>query len=96
METQRDEKISVQVSDVSGQKLRSVSGIPNDATVGELTQTLLSQMNLPRNDGEGRPLTYHTLNEREGRHLHASERVGEVVHEGDTLVLEPNIDAGRK
>ena len=40
--------LGLQVSDVSGQKLHNVSNIPPDATVGELIQGMLSQMNLPR------------------------------------------------
>jgi hypothetical protein len=86
--------IGLQVSDVSGQKLHNVSNVPPDATVGELIQGMLSQMNLPQNDVSGRPLTYHARLEREGRHLHASERVGDAVQNGDKVVLQPNIDAG--
>jgi hypothetical protein len=87
--------IGLQVSDVSGQKLHNVSNVPPDATVGELIQGMLSQMNLPQNDVSGRPLTYHARLEREGRHLHASERVGDAVQNGDKVVLQPNIDAGK-
>lgn len=95
METQRQLGIGLQVSDVSGQKLHNVSNVPPDATVGELIQGMLGQMNLPQNDVSGRPLTYHARLEREGRHLHASERVGDAVQNGDKVVLQPNIDAGR-
>jgi hypothetical protein len=56
---------------------------------------MLGQMNLPQNDVSGRPLTYHARLEREGRHLHASERVGDAVQNGDKVVLQPNIDAGK-
>jgi hypothetical protein len=86
--------IGLQASDVSGQKLVNVRDVPADASVGELIQGLLGQMSLPENDVEGRPLTYHALLDREGRHLHASERVGDALQEGDRVVLQPNIDAG--
>lgn len=86
--------IGLQVSDVSGQKLTNVKNVPADATVGELVQGLLAQMQLPQNDPGGRPLNYQARLEREGRHLHASERVGEALQTGDRLVLQPNIDAG--
>jgi len=33
--------------------------------------------------------------EREGRHLHASERIGDALQTEDHLTLHPNIDAGR-
>jgi hypothetical protein len=51
-------------------------------------------MNLPRQDTSGAPLTYHARLEREGRHLHASERIGDALERKDRLTLQPNIDAG--
>ena len=51
-------------------------------------------MNLPPNDVEGHPLNYHARLEREGRHLRASETVGEVLEEQDEIVLQPHIVAG--
>jgi hypothetical protein len=86
--------IGLEISDVSGQKTARVHDMPTDASVGELIEGLLAQMKLPRNDVSGRPLTYHALLEREGRHLHASEVVGEALHTGDKVILQPNIDAG--
>jgi hypothetical protein len=86
--------IGVEVSDVSGQKLVNVNNLPPDASVGEMIQGLLGRMHLPQNDTSGRPLTYHARHEREGRHLHASERVGDVLQTGDRVTLQPNIDAG--
>lgn len=87
--------IGLQVSDVSGQKVASVVDVPPQATVGELVQGLLAQMNLPQNDVSERPYVYHARLEREGRHLHASELVGQALQDGDRVVLQPNIDAGR-
>ncbi len=89
------ESLSLQVSDVSGQKVANVSEISSEGTVGELIDGLLSQMSLPVNDVAGRPLNYHARLERDGgRHLNASERIGDVLETGDKLVLQPNIDAG--
>jgi hypothetical protein len=88
------EGISLTVSDVSGQKLFRVPKAPPEATVGELVQNLLSQMHLPANDTNGQPLAYQARLEREGRHLHAAERVGDALEAGDKLMLQPNIDAG--
>lgn len=82
------------VSDVSGQKQRLVTGAPLDANVGDLIEGLLPQMQLPRVDAHGRPLVYHARLEREGRHLHGSEVLGEALQTDDRLVLQPNIDAG--
>lgn len=86
--------IKLKASDVSGQKMANVRDVPLDSTVGEMVQGILSQMNLPRNDSGGRPLNYHALLEREGRHLHASETVGDALQQDDRIVLQPNIDAG--
>ncbi len=86
--------IGLEVTDVSEQKKANVENVPGESTVGELIQALLPQMNLPKNDGAGRPLTYHARLEREGRHLHASERVSDALKPGDRVVLQPDIHAG--
>ncbi len=84
----------LEVSDVSGQKTATVNDVPADASIGEIVEQLLSELNLTRNDTSGRPLTYQARLDREGRHLLASERAGESLRSGDRLVLQPNIDAG--
>jgi hypothetical protein len=83
-----------EVSDVSGQKVLSVSNVPIDATVSELIRGLVGRMRLPANDAGGRPLTYHARLDREGRHLQGTERVATAVLPGDRVVLQPNVDAG--
>ena len=83
-----------EVSDVSGQKVMSVSNVPTDATVSELIQGLVGRMRLPANDAGGRPLTYHARLDREGRHLRGTERVADALQPADRLVLQPNVDAG--
>jgi hypothetical protein len=83
-----------EVSDVSGQKVLSVSNVPTDATVSELVQGLVGQMRLPVNDAAGRVLTYHARLDREGRHLQGAERVADALQPNDRLVLQPNVDAG--
>ncbi len=90
-----DPSLTLWVSDVSGQKQRTVTGPPRDASVGDLIQGLLPQMQLPESDAHGRPLTYQARLEREGRHLHGSEIIGDALQTDDRLVLQPNIDAGR-
>ena len=85
----------LQAADVTGQRLVNVADAPADATIGELLDGLLPRMNLPRNDNGGQPLTYHARLEREGRHLHASELVGETLQPNDRLVLQPEISAGK-
>ncbi len=89
-------RVSLRARDVARQRLVRVRGVPVEATVGEVVEALVgSRMNLPRTDAEGRPLVYHARLDREGRHLHASEHIGDVIREEtDTLVLQPNIQAG--
>jgi len=88
--------ISLKVRDVSRQRMVNASDVPREATVGELVHGLVSRMGLPKEDVEGRELTYHARLEREGRHLHASETVGDVLQEDDQLVLQPKIQAGAR
>lgn len=85
----------LEVSDVSGQKRRTVGNVPADCTVGELVQDLLAELHLPKADVGGRPLAYHARLDREGRHLNASEHVAEALRPGDKVTLTPNIEAGR-
>ena len=86
--------IGLTVSDVSGQKMKKVNQVPYDATIGELIQELSSQMKLPQNDVVGRPLKYQARLDREARHLQPFERVGEALRNGDSVMLQPNVDAG--
>jgi len=89
------ESISMlEVSDVTGQKRLELSDVPADATVGEVIEELLADLNLSPTDVEGRPLTYQARLDREGRHLHPSEKIGDATRSGDHLTLQPNIDAG--
>jgi hypothetical protein len=87
--------LDLEISDLSGQKRLNVKSVAEDATVGELIEGTVPRMRLPQEDVEGRALNYHALLDREGRHLHASERVGEVLQPKDRIVLQPNIDAGQ-
>src|SRR5579863_4979182 len=87
-------EIELEISDVSGQKVFRVTNAPAGGTVGELVHEMLGKMNLPRNDASGAPLAYQARLEREGRHLNASERIGDALEAKDRLTLQPNIDAG--
>lgn len=86
--------LTLEASDVSGQKKAKVGNVPLRASIGELVSSLLAKLNLPRNDSQGHPLRYQALLEREQRHLLDSEVIGESIKEDDRIVLQPNIDAG--
>jgi hypothetical protein len=96
METAETRELTLEITDVSKTKRKAISikDAPSDSTVGELIEGMLPGMNLPGTDVAGRPLVYHARLEREGRHLHGSERIAEAVRPGDELVLQPNVDAG--
>jgi hypothetical protein len=88
------EPIELHVSDVSSQKMAKIRNVPQDSTIGELVRGLLADLNVPQNDVEGRPLTYGVRRQRDGQYLHASERVGDALLSGDSIMLQPSIDAG--
>ena len=91
------QRISFYASDVSGQKTATVKNVPLEATVEDLlTGPLLNDMNLPKNDSEGRPLTYHPLNVNAGRHLRLTESVREAIKPNDRIVFQPDVDAGSR
>jgi len=85
---------SLRATDVSQQRTMELSDVAIELSVGELVDTLVASMQLPRYDRAGRPLDYQARLDREGRHLHRSERVG-ALREDDQLVLHPSVDAGR-
>ncbi len=80
--------------DASKQRQAHPDDLAPDSTVSELVDRMVRQMRLEQSDTHGQPLVYQLLHEKEGRHLHASERLGSVVEAGDQLVLHPQIDAG--
>lgn len=86
--------LNFEAVDLTGQKRFRLRGVGRDSTVGELMDGLLGRMALPRENSEGRPLAYYPLLEREARHLHNSELVGDAIQENDRVVLQPSIDAG--
>jgi hypothetical protein len=85
----------LEATDTTGQRLLELADAAVDVAVGSLLEdTIVPRMQLPRFDSTGRRLTYHALLDRESRHLHASEIVGEACLPNDRLVLQPDIDAG--
>lgn len=87
-------QISITASDPSGQRRVSVEDVPADSSVGELIDRLSGAMNLGARDRRGRLLTIQARLDREGRHLHRSERAQDCLKPGDHLVMHPKIAAG--
>ena len=88
-------KFDILATDVTQQNVVNVKSLDREITVGELLESLVPRMRLPRLGNGGRPLTYHARLEREGRHLHASELVGDALQPQDRIMLQPTIEAGR-
>lgn len=87
-------ELRLQVGDVSGQKQFVLNDVEPDATVREMLMKVVPELRMPMTDVAGRPLAYQARLDREGRHLHGSERIGDAVLEGDRVTILPNIDAG--
>ena len=89
-------KLDISATDVTRQNVVNIGIDPGDRemSVGELLDSLVPRMKLPRLGNGGRPLTYHARLEREGRHLHATEVVGEALQTNDRIMIQPTIEAG--
>jgi hypothetical protein len=87
-----DRTMSLVVEDFTGQVRHRASGIPRDATVGELIGSVANRLRLPVNDSQGRAVTYAARTA--GTSLNESDRVGEVLEENEVVTLTQNVTAG--
>lgn len=94
MTTATANRISLTARDMTGQKKYSVRDLPIDTTVQELIRGLTARMGLPAEDSTGVPQAFHAYLDRDGRHLNASETVGDVLRDQDEIVLHPDVQAG--
>ena len=86
--------MALHVSDMANRQTLRVPAVPRSFTIAELLQRLIAKMGLARSDADGQPLRYQALLDREGRHLHGAETVGDALREDDEIVISPSIDAG--
>lgn len=89
----RDDPFSIEVEDVTGQLRRRVAGIPPEATVGEVVESLREKLRLPDQDGEGHPMRYGARTAG-GDVLNASDRVRDVLDPGELVTLTRSVTAG--
>ena len=89
----KSETITLHVQDMSGQREYLARDVPTDASWGETMGSILGNMSLPKNNPAS-PNVWSGHLEREGRHLHASEIVGDALVDGDQVVLQPEVNAG--
>jgi hypothetical protein len=84
--------ISLMVEDFTGQMRHKASGIPTDASMGELISSVASKLRLPLNDSQGRPVTYAAR--ARGVSLNESDRIGDVLADNEVVTLTQNVTAG--
>ena len=87
-----EDTMSLTVEDFTGQVRHKASGIPRDATVGELLESLAARLRLPENDPQGRPVSYAARGG--GGSLNESDRVGDVLVDNEVVTLTQNVTAG--
>ncbi len=86
--------LSLTAKDVTGQRRFSIKNFNPNLTVSELIRSLVPKMGLNPIDVSTGPSVYRAFLEREARHLHGAELVGESLHEADEITLQPDIQAG--
>ena len=87
-----DRTMSLVVEDFTGQMRHRASGIPLDATVGELLGSVANRLRLPENDSQGRPVTYAAR--AGGISLSEGDKVGDVLQDNEVVTLTQNVTAG--
>lgn len=96
MEAILDRKMKLTARDASGQRKYAVRELRADTTVQELIRGLVPRMGLPTEDSTGMPQAFHAFLERDGRHLRATDTVGEALKNEDEIVLHPDVQAGAR
>ena len=86
--------LEVTATDVSRQKRVRAKRVRWESTMGDLVQDLLPRLHLPALDTAGRPLNYHVRLDREGRHVHSSEVIGQALRQADEITIQPDVVAG--
>ena len=87
--------LDISAMDVTGQNVVNVTSLDRAMSVGELLESLVPKMRLPLLGNGGRRLTYHARHDRTGRHLHASELLGDSgLEDKDRITVQPSIQAG--
>ncbi len=86
--------LEVTATDISRQKRIRAKKVRWESTMADLVQDLLPRLHLPAQDADGRPLNYHARLDREGRHVHSSEVVGQALRQADEITIQPDVVAG--
>ena len=86
--------ISFEIEDTSGQKRFNVNNFNRNATVDEMIAGLTQRMGLPLTDANGNKTVYRAFSKSSGKHLRGGDCVGDAVEPGESIVLQPNVNAG--
>jgi hypothetical protein len=85
--------MTLEIEDFTGQVTRRATGVDSDEQVGDLVINLAQELHLPDIDASGRPVQYGARSSR-GDVLNFTDRVGDVLEEGDTITLTKSVTAG--
>ncbi len=85
--------MTLEVEDFTGQMRRRAPGVPKNATVSDLVESIRSEMQLPDQDAQGRPIQYGALTAR-GEMLNATDQLGDVLEEDEVVTLSKSVTAG--
>jgi hypothetical protein len=85
--------MTLEVEDFTGQIKRRAKNVHSEEQVGDLVTNLAQQLHLPDIDAGGRPVRYGARTSR-GDTLNFTDRVGDVLEEGDVITLTKNVTAG--
>ena len=87
------ETMTLEVEDFTAQGRLRADGIPRNATVDDLIESMRGEMQLPDQDAQGRPIQYGALTEG-GDLLNATDRLGEVLEDEEVVTLTKSVTAG--
>lgn len=85
--------MTLEVEDITGQVRRRAGGIPRDVTVGEFVSGISSELDLPDQDAQGRPILYGARSSS-GDVLNLTDRLGDVLRENEVVTLTKSVTAG--
>jgi hypothetical protein len=85
--------MTLDVEDFTSQVRRRATGIPRAALVGDLVESIRSEMQLPDQDAQGRPIQYGALTSG-GEMLNPTDQVGDVLKEEEVITLAKSVTAG--
>lgn len=94
MSTSATDSLNLVARDVTGQRTFKVNHFSAEMTVSDLIRDVVPRMGLVSPGAPRELAVFRAFLERESRHLHGGERVGDSLREADEITLQPDIQAG--